>query len=72
MGLASGYSYVVRNSQWCQEIVGEWKVVAGFGCSWYVGVGGSETGPWLVAQWLALHSRPVFRDGFLLAYTMWC
>ena len=26
----------------------------------------------LVAQWLALHSRPVFRDGFLLAYTMWC
>ena len=21
---------------------------------------------------LALHSRPVFRDGFLLAYTMWC
>ena len=27
---------------------------------------------WLVAQWLALHSRPVFRDGFLLAYTMWC
>ena len=28
--------------------------------------------PWLVAQWLALHSRPVFRDGFLLAYNMWC
>ena len=27
---------------------------------------------WLVAQWLALHSRPVFRDGFLLAYDMWC
>ena len=27
---------------------------------------------WLMAQWLALHSRPVFRDGFLLAYTMWC
>ena len=27
-----------------------------------------------VAQWLSasLHSRPVFRDGFLLAYTMWC
>ena len=25
-----------------------------------------------VAQWLVLHSRPVFRDGFLLAYTMWC
>ena len=21
---------------------------------------------------IALHSRPVFRDGFLLAYTMWC
>ena len=27
---------------------------------------------WLMAQWLALHSRSVFRDGFLLAYTMWC
>ena len=26
----------------------------------------------LVAQWLALHSKPVFWDGFLLAYTMWC
>ena len=25
-----------------------------------------------MAQWLALHSRPVFRDGFLLAYNMWC
>ena len=24
-------------------------------------------------KWLvALHSRPVFRDGFLLAYSMWC
>ena len=27
---------------------------------------------WLVAQWLALHSTPVFRDGFLPAYTMRC
>ena len=26
----------------------------------------------MMAQWLALHSRPVFRDGFLLAYNMWC
>ena len=26
----------------------------------------------LLAQWLALQSRPVVRDGFLLAYTMWC
>ena len=26
----------------------------------------------ILSQWLALHSRPVFRDGFLLAYTMWC
>ena len=26
----------------------------------------------LARMWLALHSRPVFRDGFLPAYTMWC
>ena len=26
----------------------------------------------LVVHWLALHSRPLLRDGFLLAYNMWC
>ena len=26
----------------------------------------------IMAQWLPLHSRPVFRDGFLLADTIWC